>query len=88
MGDVWDYRLYALEEAQEDVASVGSVAVNLLCCLLGQAAHHTLHPAYRKVGNAEDKCDHFIPHNQKSMQGAINFTEVTTNQQICCCITS
>ncbi|TNN71515.1 hypothetical protein EYF80_018201 [Liparis tanakae] len=49
---LWDVRycrLCAVEEAQEDVASVGSVAVNLLCCLLAQAAHHTLHPAYSKV---------------------------------------
>lgn len=46
VGDVRYHRLCAVEEEQEDVASVSSVAVNLLCCLLGQAAHHTLDPAY------------------------------------------
>lgn len=60
-----------MEEAQEDVASVGSVAINLLCCLLGQAAHHTLYPVYRMVGNKGDKYYDFISHNQKSLQGGI-----------------
>lgn len=49
MGDVRYCRL-AMEEMQEDVAGVCSVAVDLLCGLLGQAAHHTLYPAYRMLG--------------------------------------
>lgn len=51
VGDVRYYRLCAVKQAQEDVASMSSVAVNLLCCLLGQAAHHTLHSVHRRVGN-------------------------------------
>ncbi len=74
VGDVGYCRLRTVEEAQEDVASVGSVAVNLLCRLLGQAAHHTLHPAYRIAGNKEDEPDHFIPHDQKP------FTKVSPNR--------
>lgn len=45
VGDVRHCRLFAVEEAQEDVSSVGSVAVDLLGRLLGQEAHHSLHPA-------------------------------------------
>lgn len=73
VGDVRYCRLGAVEEAQEDAASVCSVAVNLLCCLLRQAAHHTLYPAYRTVGNKEDECDLFIPHNQKKRYHQISY---------------
>lgn len=47
MGDVRYCRLCAVEQAQEDVASVGSVSVNLLRCLLSQAAHCAVHTAHR-----------------------------------------
>ena len=47
VGDVRHCRLSAVEQTQEDVATMRSVAVDLLCRLLGQAAHHTLHPAHR-----------------------------------------
>lgn len=39
-----------MEEAKEDVPSMSSVPVNFLCCLLGQAAHRTLHPALEQKG--------------------------------------
>lgn len=38
-----------MKEVKEDGASVGSVAINLLGRLLGQAAHHTFHPTYISV---------------------------------------
>lgn len=50
VGDVWYGRLCAVEEAQEDAPSVGSVPVNLLCSLLGQATHGTVHPAQEQTG--------------------------------------
>lgn len=45
VGDVWYGRLCAVEEAQEDAPSVSSVPVDLLCRLLGQTTHRTVHPA-------------------------------------------
>lgn len=48
MGNVKYYRLCAVKEVKEDGASVRSVAINLLCRLLGQAAHRTLHPTCGK----------------------------------------
>lgn len=50
VGDVWHGRLRAVEEAQEDAPSVSSVPVNLLCRLLGQATHRTVHPAEEQTG--------------------------------------
>lgn len=50
MGDVRHCRLLTVEEAKEDVPSMSSVPVNFLCCLLGQAAHRTLHPASEQKG--------------------------------------
>lgn len=50
VGDVWHCRLRTVEQAKEDVPSMSSVPVNLLCCLLGQAAHRTLHPALEQKG--------------------------------------
>lgn len=83
---LWDVRycrLCAVEEAQEDVASVGSVAVNLLCCLLAQAAHHTLHPACSKVGNNVNKCNHLLSLIRNSCRR--HFTELHqgTNWLLC-----
>lgn len=49
VGNVRYYRLCAVKEVKEDGASVGSVAINLLCRLLGQAAHHTFHPTHISV---------------------------------------
>lgn len=51
VGDVRHHGLCAVEEEQEDVAGVSPVTVNLLCCLLGQAAHHALHSA-RRIGQS------------------------------------
>lgn len=50
VGDVRHGRLCAVEEAQEDAPRVSSVPVNLLCSLLGQAAHGTVHPAEEQTG--------------------------------------
>lgn len=47
VGDVRYCRLCAVQEVQEDVASMGSVSVNLLCRLLSQAAHCPTHTAHR-----------------------------------------
>ena len=55
VGDVRYCRLGAVEQTQEDAASVSSGAVDLLRCLLGQAAHRTLHPANRGGARNEDK---------------------------------
>lgn len=42
VGNVWYCGLRAMEQPQENGAGMGSVAVDLLCCLLGQATHHAL----------------------------------------------
>lgn len=70
VGDVRYCRLCAVKEAQEDVASVSSVAVNFLCCLLGQAAHHTPYSV-----NKEEKWSNLISHIMRNH----HFTKLRLN---------